>query len=244
MTSTIKTKKIISTGILLFLISLSLYSQKQKVWNKQLYDAYPFHYGLAIGLNSMNMTTINSDTFYTIDTVHAIEAGAQPGFSILMVGNLRLGDNFDLRFTPGLIFGQRHLYYQLRDFSSAPDTSLYEHTMRIESTFASFPILLKYRAVRLNNYRPYLIAGVNYCFDLESEKRIRDEEKPKIRLTRSDLYVELGFGLDYYFPYFKFSTELKFSLGLLNILRRDGTEYTQALERVNSRFVSLLFYFE
>jgi hypothetical protein len=132
----------------------------------------------------------------------------------------------------------------LRDFSTAPDISLKEHVMRIESTFATFPLLFKYRSIRLNNYRPYIIAGVNYCLDLESEKRIRDEEKPKIRLAKNDFYIEAGFGIDYYFPYFKFSTELKFSFGMMNIVRYDGSEYTSAIERLNSRFVSLLFYFE
>ena len=116
--------------------------------------------------------------------------------------------------------------------------------MKIESTYATFPLLLKYRSVRLNNYRPYIIAGINYAFDLESEKKIRDDEKPKIRLNRHDIYVEFGFGSDYYFPFFKFSTELKFSFGLLNMIRPDETEYTKAIEKLNGRMVSLMFYFE
>jgi len=232
----------------LILISNAQVMQRKQVWNKPLYDSYPFHYGLAIGLNTMNMKIINSGSFFMLDTVYSVESESQPGFSILMVTNLRLGENFDLRFTPGLVFGQRNLYYLLRDqrddFSNPVDVNLYEHVMRIESTFLTFPLLLKYRSSRLNNYRPYIIAGVNFCYDLESEKRIRVEEEPKIRLQRNDFYIEAGFGIDYYFPYFKFSTELKFSLGLFDILRRDGTEYTRAIEKINSRFVSLTFYFE
>ena len=114
-----------------------------------------------------------------------METAGQPGFSILMVGNVRLSKDFDLRFTPGLIFGQRNLHYLVKDDATSND--LREHIMRIESTYASFPILLKYRSIRLNNYRPYIIAGVNYTFDLESEKKIRDDEKPKIMLNRNDI---------------------------------------------------------
>ena len=230
------------TVIILILFSINVQGQKKQIWNKPLYDEYPYHYGFALGFNYFSARSINSESFFALDTVYSMETAGQPGFSILMVGNVRLSKDFDLRFTPGLIFGQRNLHYLVKDDATSND--LREHIMRIESTYASFPILLKYRSRRLNNYRPYIIAGVNYTFDLESEKKIRDDEKPKIRLNRNDIYVEFGFGSDYYFPFFKFTTELKFSFGLLNIIRPDDTEYTKAIEKLNGRMVSLLFYFE
>ena len=235
-------KYILAVFILFFGFSSTLYSQKKQVWNKPLYDVYRYHFGFALGINTFSMRTVNSASFFQLDTVYSIEGARQPGFSILMVGNLRLAENFDLRFTPGLVFGQRNIHYLLN--LNGDPTNLKEHIMRIESTYATFPLLLKYRSVRVNNYRPYVIAGVSYAFDLESEKKIRDEEKPKIRLFRQDVYIEGGFGLDYYFPFFKFATEVKFSVGMLNLIRRDNTEYTEALERINSRMFSMLFYFE
>lgn len=240
-----KTEKIINTTILFILLTAlntTTNGQKKQVWNKPLYDEYPYHYGFALGLNSFTMRSVNSPTFFTLDTVYSIETAKQPGFSILMVGNLRLSKDFDLRFTPGLVFGQRNLHYLLKENQTTDN--LREHIMRIESTYATFPLLLKYRSIRLNNYRPYILAGINYAFDLESEKKIRDEEHPKIRLLRHDVYLEAGLGVDYYFPFFKFATELKISIGMLNMVRYDHTEYTRALEKLNSRIVSLLFYFE
>lgn len=239
----IKTKHINILFLLLLIPIFQGIAQKRQVWNKPLYDEYPYHFGFALGVNTFNMRIINSSTFFSLDEVFSIEAEQQPGFSILMVGNLRLAENFDLRFTPGLIFGQRNLNY-LIDTIHDNEINLVEHVMRIESTYATFPLLLKYRSIRINNYRPYIVAGINYCFDLESEKKIRDEEKPKIRLSRQDVYLEAGFGLDYYFPFFKLSTEVKFSVGLLNILRRDNTQYTESIEKLNSRIFSVLFYFE
>ncbi len=233
---------LLASLIFVGLFSTNGNAQKKQVWNKPLYDEYPYHFGFALGLNTFSMRSVNSPEFFALDTVYSIETDRQPGFSILMVGNLRLAKNFDLRFTPGLIFGQRNLHYILKE-NSAP-VQFREHLMRIESTYATFPFLLKYRSVRVNNYRPYLLAGINYAFDLESEKKIRDEEKPKLRLLRQDIYVEAGFGLDYYFPFFKFATEVKFSVGILNLVRRDDTEYTRALEKLNSRIFSILFYFE
>jgi len=230
------------TIILLILFSINVQGQKKQIWNKPLYDEYPYHYGFALGFNYFSMRSINSESFFALDTIYSIETAGQPGFSVLMVGNLRLSNDFDLRLTPGLVFGQRNLHYLVKDDAASND--LREHIMKIESTYATFPLLLKYRSVRLNNYRPYIIAGINYAFDLESEKKIRDDEKPKIRLNRHDIYVEFGFGSDYYFPFFKFSTELKFSFGLLNMIRPDETEYTKAIEKLNGRMVSLMFYFE
>ena len=232
---------LVTIAILVFMVA-QVSAQKKQVWNKPLYDEYPYHFGFALGLNSFTARSVNSPEFFALDTVYSIETARQPGFSILMVGNLRLAQNFDLRFTPGLIFGQRNLHYILKE--NTDPLQFREHVMRIESTYATFPLLLKYRSIRVNNYRPYILAGVNYAFDLESEKKIRDEEKPKIRLLRHDVYIEGGFGLDYYFPFFKFATEIKFSVGILNLVRRDETEYTRALEKLNGRIFSVLFYFE
>ncbi|HON18576.1 MAG TPA: outer membrane beta-barrel protein [Salinivirgaceae bacterium] len=228
--------------VLTVILSISGFSQDKKPWNKPIYDEYPYHFGFSLGLNTFGARIINSNEFFSLDTVYAIETKSQPGFSVLMVSSLRLGENFELRFTPGLIFGQRDLHYL---HNLQPDTLiLTKHIMRVESTYASFPLLLKYRSIRVNNYRPYLIAGINYTLDLESEKKIRDEERPKIRLSRNDLYFEAGIGLDYYLPYFKFATELKFSFGVMNLLRPDNTEYTRAIETINGRLFSILFYFE
>ncbi|MDD4748205.1 MAG: porin family protein [Salinivirgaceae bacterium] len=236
--------KYISILVLLFATTITIaMGQKRQVWNKPLYDEYPYHFGFALGVNTFTLRTVNSSTFFELEDIYSIESERQPGFSILMVGNLRLAHNLDLRFTPGLIFGQRNLHY-LIDTVHDSQIQLTEHVMRIESTYATFPLLLKYRSIRLNNYRPYIIAGINYAFDLESEKKIRDQEKPKIRFNRHDVYLEAGFGIDYYFPFFKLSSEIKFSVGLLDILRRDDTQYTDALEKVNSRIFSVLFYFE
>lgn len=235
-------RNLLIVSLILIIQPIFLYSQKERPWNKPIYDQHPYHFGFALGINSLNARTVNSAEFFSLDTVYAIQAQSQPGFSVIMVTNLRLGENFSLRFTPGLIFGQRNFHYLHR--TPQNPTQLNEHIMRIESTYASFPLLLKYRSVRFNNYRPYLLAGFNYCIDLESEKKIRDEERPKIQLARNDVYLEGGIGIDYYFPFFKFSTELKFSLGLMNLLRPDNTEYTRALEKINGRMFSVLFYFE
>ena len=232
--------------IILFLIS-ALYVNAQEgryAWNKPNYDQYPFHFGFAVGYNQMDFKIIPDKKLLTdFDSVFSVENFSRPGFNIHIVGNLRLGNNFDLRFIPGLAFGQRDLHYRHRVVNSN-DTILTTHVMSIESTLLSFPLYVKYRSKRLNNWRPYLLFGGNYTWDLEARKKIKEEERPKIRLQHQDFYIEAGVGIDYYFPFFKLATELRFSWGMMNMIKYDNTEYSNFYEKLNSKMVTLLIFVE
>lgn len=170
-----------------------------------------------------------------------IENNRQVGFNIHIISNFRLGEYFDARFLPGLSFGQRDLDYS---YWSPSGSVFIKKKMKIESTFIDFPFILKYKSKRINNYRPYVIGGTNFALDLASQKTIKEEDKPKIRLKPFDVYYQFGFGIDYYLTYFKFSTEIKFAVGLLDILRKDDTKYTTSIEKMNSRVLMINFHFE
>lgn len=174
-----------------------------------------------------------------MDTVYSIENNPRVGFNIGIVSNLRLHEYFDLRFLPGLNFGQRDLVYLLYE-----DYMFRLHTMKIESIFLDFPVIFKYKAARINNFRPYLIGGGSIRYDMASQKKVKEAEKPKIRLDPFDVYYEVGFGIDYYLQYFKFSYELKFAVGVFNIVNPDNTIYTEAIQRLNSKMIILSFHFE
>lgn len=227
--------------IIIILISPTvIFAQKSKAWHKPLYDAYPYHYGFAFSAGIMDFSVSHADYFVNQDTIRSIEGKPGAVFGASMVGNLRLGPNFDLRFMPGLYFGQRDLEYLIVD----KDSSVYSHTMKLESTLLQFPLLVKYRSTRQNNYRPYVVFGTNYAIDFAARKKIKEEDKPKIRLNRHDIYLEVGVGLDTYLPYFKLSTELRFSYGLLNMVNYDGTRYTSIFDRLGSKMLTLVVYFE
>ncbi len=238
---------IIITGLLVN-ASQSHAQKKIQVINKPGYDVYWFHFGIMLGLNVMDFSIHPSEILLNHDPaapehIYAIIPQRNLGFNINIVTNLRLGDYWDLRFTPGLAFGQRDLAYKRDTIQNGIKTESW-HTMKIESTFLQLPFLIKYRSARVNNYRPYLIAGLNPSYDLESQKKIKAEEMPKIRLVRPDLYFELGFGIDYYMVYFKFSTELKLSIGLNDVVKEDETIYTKAIDKMTSKILTLGFYFE
>lgn len=190
----------------------------------------------------MDFSIKQSDNFLsTNDSIDKIEPTRQFGFNISIVSNLRLREYIDLRFLPGLSFGQRNLSYS---YWSATQNRFETKTMKIESTFLNFPLILKYKAKRINNYRPYVIGGSSFALDLASQKSIKEEDKPKIRLNPFDVYYEFGFGIDYYLTYFKFSTEIKFTVGLFNILRSDETKYTSSIDRMTSKILFICFHFE
>ena len=78
-------------------------------------------------------------------------------------------------------------------------------------------------------------------------------KKQRALLTqRFDLALEVGFGCDFYMPFFKLIPELKFCFGLTDLLVKDRRDlidknllkYTQSLNKVSSRMIVLTFYFE
>ena len=231
-------KKII-VGIILLLSVASASAQHRKVLNTPKYDLDPLHFGFTVGFNSMDFNIYPSKDIVNFDTVYSVNNVRQTGFNLGIVSNLRVCKFLDFRFLPGITFGQRNLEYLVRGSSG-----FYKKTMRIESTFLEFPFTFKYKAKRINNYRPYLLAGINYRIDLAARKEIKEEDRPMILLERHDLYYELGFGIDYYLPYFKLSTEIKYAVGLANVRRPDPTEYARSIEKLISNLVIISFHFE
>ena len=237
-----KIKKTLLLVVIIF--PLFTFAQKSRAWNKPLYDVYPYHFGFAFSAGILDFSVSHSNFFVNQDTIRSVEGKTGPVFGASMVSNLRLSPHWDLRLIPGLYFGQRNLEYILMDEDEFGEDYSYIHTMKIESTLLQFPLLLKYRAIRQNNYRPYVVFGTNYAIDFDEKKKIKEEEQPKIKLNKHDVYVEVGFGVDYYLPDFKLSTEIRFSYGLLNMVNYEGTQYTSIFDRLGSKMVTLLVYFE
>jgi hypothetical protein len=222
-------------------------AQKRPVLNTPKYDRKPYHFGFTIGLNSMDfqiknsplVLSVNPNGSFVTDSIYSVECIKQAGFHLGIVSNLRLARYFDFRFLPAITFGQRNLEFLIRT-----PTGFTSKVMRIESTFIELPFLFKYKAKRLKNYRPYLLTGTTNRIDLASQKEIKESEKPKFRLEPIDWYLDFGFGIDYYFYFFKLSTEIKYSMGLKDVLKRDATQYSGMIERMSSNLLIVSFHFE
>jgi len=216
-------------------------SRKRNVPNLPGFDARQLHFGFLLGLNTMDFqvfnnglaTDLNKQTPLYADIVHL-----QPGINIGIVSDLRLHKYFNLRFLPGISFGQRDLYFIYEDGKRV------ENPIELKSTFLEFPLLLKYSAVRDQNFKPYFIGGVNTRVDLARSKQ------EKMVLKPFDVCLEVGAGIDFYLNYFRLSTELKASFGMLNVKGYKATEdpadmvFGQAIDKLTSNIFHFTFYFE
>jgi hypothetical protein len=236
-----KRMKILYVFFSVFILTASIsFGQEAKPKNLPKYDKQFMHFGMSLGLNTMDFTIRPSSNIFHEDSVYAVENLRQPGFNINIVTNYNLLDNLSLRFLPGLLFGERDLRYTVRN----TDTTFSTVLMRIESTFLDFPFLIKYKSDRLNNFRAYLIGGGSFKYDLAAKDQIKPEEKPLIRLKKPDYYYEIGAGFDFFLEYFKFAIELKLAVGIRNVIVYDDSQFTTSIEKMNSKMVILSFLFE
>ena len=261
-------------GVMFFIIPQSLMAQRQKPQNLRTYDNEPYHFGFIIAYNNMSyafkyiddyqLTPHTSseypntaDTYFNADATYyatKIESDQIPGFTVGVVGNLRLGKYFDLRLIPSLSFGTRTLTYDFRrDLNGTP--LYFAKKKSIFSTFVEFPLQVKYKSKRLNNVAAYIIAGTNFKIDLASQKKSQIEVNDpitgeqhsvtdNIRVRRGDIAAEIGAGFDFYTGYFKFGVEVKMSYGLLNILDSQNLIYDSSIKSLQNRTFQVSLTFE
>ena len=206
----------------------------------QRHDEKAIHFGFCLGLNVMDFTITHSFANYSVDSLLGNVTNLSTGFQIQAVSAARLTDNLELRFLPGVAFGQREL-----SFYRYHDNQPYGTPQTLESSYIELPLLLKYKSKRVNNYRGFLVGGFNPRFDLA--KTYREEDDIYMDLKLNDLCYELGGGFDFYFPYFKLSIELRGSWGMFNVLNRRSTrnpEYQNAIDKLRSSVYMISFYIE
>ena len=217
------------TVILLVAIGLTAAAQKRKVQNKPYIDLHPFHFGISMGLNLQDaeMSNVGPQLLEdgTMRTITCDVDNWNPGFSVGVLGDFRLSDNFNVRISPTMHFGSKHLVF--RDFNDLNDAGQpRETTQDLKNSYLAIPLDLKFSAPRFNNYRPYVVAGFSPMINLAGK------DQDYVRLKRFDAMVNVGLGCDFYLPYFKLIPELKFCYGLTNALDKD---HVNELIDVNKR---------
>ncbi|MFH0756231.1 MAG: porin family protein [Bacteroidota bacterium] len=236
--------------LLVFLVvSAQVISQEEKARNLPAFDLKRLHFGFTVGLNVMDLgikRNYDADPFLYADI-----SNVQPGFQVSIVSDLRLSENWNLRFLPGISFGSREIAFY--DYSGNGQGVLAEYgdavnPVPLGPSFLDFPLLVKYRAHRMNNYRPYLVGGLNFRYDMSAKKDFDSESLEYLKFKPADFYLEFGFGVDNYLKYFKFSPEIKLAVGFNNILTDEGRpphfEFVNSIERVTSYIIMLNFHFE
>jgi hypothetical protein len=237
----VKRQAALSFLIFLILSNIVVFGQKQKPKNESWYDEKPIHFGFSLGFNTMDFNIKPSEQNFKTDSLYPEVSVLNPGINIQIISDYRPTSHLDVRFLPGVSFGQRVIrFYKNR--------VLVNDQQRLESSFLEFPLLLKYKGDRMNNVRPYVIGGLNYRYDLAGKKEFDDAKPIYIRVKRPDLYYELGAGMDFYLTYFKLSVEIKMSKGIGNVLVQEAApghpEYYNAIDKLKSQIWVLAFHFE
>ena len=235
-------KRLFVTIVLCIGVAVHAYAQFG-VPNLLKYDKRLFHFGFMLGYDNFDYRISSKPDLAEYDSLMMIHTRPMSGFSLGIVTNLRLGKYFDLRFIPGLSFGDRYIDYTIR----YPDGSEIVTSKNVESVYLNLPLLIKYKSSRmLNNIRAYVIAGGKYTFDMISAKKKKAPENGEVvlKLNPHDVQAQVGVGFDFYCTYFKFTTELKMSFGFLNMLVPENNMYATSVTGLHAKNLQISFIFE
>lgn len=212
---------------------------KERLANLETFDNRFLTWGYFLGFNNydFNFDYIeengNTETDITVD--------AQSGFNVGLIGDMRINDYVNLRLEPGLYFTQRNLTFP--GFEKQKDFS-----REVKSTYIHVPLLLKISTKRLNNIKPFILAGVSTSLNLSSNMKNPDDNmQGEFRMTNSTSYYELGFGIDFYLFYFKFTPSIRGVFAISDELVDDNdplSPWTSNISKMSSRGVFVNFTFQ
>lgn len=221
-------------------MSMSARPFNDKLLNRPYADLRPWHLGFSVGMYTSDLLFTHNGYEYEGEQWRIAQPTYQPGFCVNGLFDLRLNNYFALRLSPGLYFGSRDI--TMREWNSGATEK-----QNIKSTLVVLPVDIKFAAQRYRNARPYIIGGVMPAFDVTKKR------SEILQLNTFDTYLSIGFGCDFYLPYFKLNPEIKFCFGLTDVLTHDRPDlsddpikfkYTQSLSKATSKMIVLTFYFE
>jgi len=235
-------------------IGLAASAQERKPQNKPYIDLRPMHFGISVGFHMQDIemqnvgpqVIVHEDGTETVETVVCDQDNWTPGFSVGVLADQRLSKHFALRLAPTMHFGAKHLAFRHLNRLD-PDGLILEQRQDMKNTYIALPINVKFSAERFNNYRPYIIGGINPMINLTSKSQ------DIVQLKRYDTMVEIGLGCDFYLPFFKLIPELKFSYSLIDALDKGHADeltdanqriYTNSVSAGHAKMITLTFYFE
>jgi len=222
----------------------SVQAQPEKNKNYRKFDEKALHFGFMLGINRSNFNLTPVPNAYELYGLKSIESSAQPGGQIGIVSTLKLWSPVvRLRFIPTLSFQERVVKYYYENPNPNALKDIYNEE-RVNSTNLDFPLMIQFRTLRLNNFAAYVLAGAQYSYDLQSlEKSTQSFTDPFIKIKANDMQGQVGGGLEFFAPYFKFGFEIKYSQGFSNSFIQDNTNVSRPIDQLHNRvlWISLIF---
>lgn len=227
---------------------------KRRGVNLANYDLRKIHYGFYLALNhssfrisqsqsmvdAVNYRQAHPDTSrYAKPVIYGINPLGFPSFTTGFIFNYRLNEYLDFRFSPGVSFYQRQVQFR---YARPQGDSLVTQLNQSTFSYLEFPLLLKYKSKRRHNTRMYMLGGIRPGIEVGAKKNEVDQRA--LRARTIDCTLEYGFGLDLYYPFFKFSPEIRFSTGFMNMVNPDNNEFSNSIKRMTTQTITLYLNFE
>jgi len=207
-------------------------------YNFLSFEQKPYYFGITLGVNNSTLNIFKSDKFTSNNNIRIVEDLRGPGFNLGIVSNLKVGKFFDFRFLPTLSFADKTISY------TPTNNNLTPTSRNFNQTIVQLPFHIRYKSAPFNDLRLFIIGGFKYGFDVENDNDRRQADE-LVQIASTDFAAEFGVGVQFFFPYFIFSPEIKISHGLGNILIYDDSLIESSiLEKVISRAFTLSFHFE
>jgi hypothetical protein len=212
---------------------------KERLANLETFDNRFLTWGYFLGFNNYDYNFDYINEFGHTETDVAVEAKA--GFNVGLIGDMRLSDYINLRLEPGLYFTQRNLHFP--GFEEEKD-----FLREVKSTYIHVPLLLKISTKRLNNIKPFIVGGISTSLNLSSNQDNPDDNfQGEFRTKKNTSYYELGFGIDFYLYYFKFTPSIRGVFATSNELVPDddpASPWTGNISKMASRGMFVNFTFQ
>lgn len=211
---------------------------KERIANLETFDNKFLTWGYFLGFNSYDFN-FDYKNDLGIETDVVVEANG--GFNVGLVGDMRINKYINLRIEPGLYYTQRNLIF--REFEEEIDRQ-----REVQSTYIHVPLLVKFSTKRINNFKPFVVGGVSASYNLSSnQENPEDNEDGQFRMQNYTTYFELGFGIDFYLFFFKFTPSIRGVYALSNELIEDdnaNSPYTGNISYLGSRGIFVNFTFQ
>lgn len=219
--------------LILFFCVAQLYGQGRE--HRPSYDLTKFHFGITFAPSFAKAKVLLAPDFYQRDSVRRISTQGFAGLCFGGIVDYRIGKFATVRYLPQIEFSQRNFKYTFDDR---------EDIAKTETVSLNQCLLLKYHSQRHNNTRVYLIGGLRYTHDFQSnEDAIRAPNKPMVAFKANSFYYEYGFGIENFGIWALISTEFKMSNSLTNMISPDPYIYASSIDRIQSRLFQISFHF-
>jgi hypothetical protein len=223
---------------ILILTSSAVFAQADRVINLPNFDKRLIHFGFYLGLNQNDFKVDYKNSNYPNPNV-SVEPTS--GFNVGLIADFRLHKNINLRFEPGLVSNSKSLAFS--HINTKRDS-----IREIGSTYLHVPLVLKFSTDRMDNVRPYVLAGVSLDYNFSSnQKNANDNSGGEFRMKAVNYMYEVGIGIDIYLSYFKLSPSIRGVFAINNELEYDtdsNSQWTSPINFLGTRGIFLNFSFE